>query len=197
MIADLEPWCIRVADLRQLVWCARIPYYSYVLPVERKITVKMAHGDSAHIRLEALERRRTLKRYHLTDGERTFRVPVRSERLGLQGIVDLVLRTAHEVIPVEFKMLAREASLHHKYQLAAYAMLIEDCWRCTVRRGFLYLVDAHDIVPVEMTDGVRRRVTQLKSRICAMAANQVLPPPTPHRARCRDCEFRHYCADID
>jgi hypothetical protein len=44
------------------------------MPVERKATIKMARGKEAEFRLDALETRRTLKRYDLGSGERRFHV---------------------------------------------------------------------------------------------------------------------------
>ena len=194
--AAAQPFLFRVSDLRQHLWCPRIPFYSYVLPVDRKVTVKMEIGTQSHVRLEALERRRTLRRYHLKEGERLFRVPLSSSRLRLQGIVDLILRTPHEIIPVEFKAMGATPALHHKYQLAAYGMLAEERFHRTVRRGFLYMMEAQEIVPVELSEGVRRYVRMLVQRLEVMSATQHMPEATAHRERCRDCEFRHYCADI-
>jgi CRISPR-associated exonuclease Cas4 len=65
---------LRVNDLKQFEYCPRIVFYNTVMPVERKATIKMARGKEAEFRLDALETRRTLKRYDLGSGERRFHV---------------------------------------------------------------------------------------------------------------------------
>lgn len=38
---------LRVSDLKQFIYCPRIVYYNYVMPVEKKTTYKMEHGKVA------------------------------------------------------------------------------------------------------------------------------------------------------
>ena len=91
------------SDLRQYVYCPRIVYFRHCVPVRPPPTYKMVEGKLQHERVEELEHRRTLRAYGLEDGERTFDVRLRSDRLGVSGIVDMVIQRRHEVIPVEFK----------------------------------------------------------------------------------------------
>ncbi len=63
---------LRVHDLKQWEYCKRIVFYNTVMPVARKVTVKMERGREAEIKLDALEARRSLRRYHLAEGERRF-----------------------------------------------------------------------------------------------------------------------------
>ncbi len=122
---------LAVSDVRQHVYCPRIPFFRLGarLP-HRFVTVAMQEGILEHQRTEALEQRRSLRAYGLTDGEREFDVRLRSERLALGGRVDMVIRRLSEVIPVEFKNTRAGLGLHHKYQLAAYARR-----RCARTRG--------------------------------------------------------------
>src|SRR4051812_13396683 len=95
---------LAVSDVRQHVYCPRIPFFRLGarLP-HRYVTGAMQEGILEHERTEALEQRRSLRAYGLTDGERELDVRVRSERLALAGRMDMVIRRPSEVIPVEFK----------------------------------------------------------------------------------------------
>lgn len=187
---------LRVSDLRQYLYCARIPHYYYVRPVKRKVSFMMSRGQELHEQMERLELRRTLKRYGLTEGERLFRVPLSSRVLGLSGVCDLVVRTNHEDIPCEFKSSSSPNWSSHRYQLAAYGMLLEEQYGRPVRRGFLAWAPRGIILEVSITDAVRRYLRRLVNDLRREITQEFFPPPTSRRGRCHDCEFRLHCNDV-
>lgn len=63
---------LRVTDLKQYLYCPRIIYFTYVLPVEKKISAKMQEGTLEHIKTARLEHRRKLHAYRLDEGKRYF-----------------------------------------------------------------------------------------------------------------------------
>jgi CRISPR-associated exonuclease Cas4 len=191
----LSPLELTVTDVRQHVYCPRIPYYRYILPLERPVTAKMDLGKEEHETTSAKEARRTLKAYGIKEGERRFGVDLYSESLGLRGKIEMVIFTPHEVIPVEYKMTAG-IGLHHKYQLAAYAMLAEHTFGGTVNRTFAYLTPAKRAQEVPITPAMRAHVKKILAELRASIDNERLPKPTPHRKRCTDCEYRRFCGDV-
>lgn len=186
---------LRVSDLKQWVYCPRIVYFSYILPVERKTTFKMAVGAEQHLQLEQLENRRTLARYGLDTGERRFRVSLSSVRLGLTGILDLLVVSKSGHYPVEFKDSPGGPALNHRYQLAAYGMLVEETFQVPVRNGFLYVIPQKRVIPAPLTPGVRGRVRSLLAEIRTTIAQERTPARMRIVARCRECEYRNYCGD--
>lgn len=195
--SPIEGWKIRASDVKQFVYCPRIIYYNYVLPVERKTTFKMEYGKEEHVRLDRLEQRRTLKRYRLDEGERRFRLRLSSERLSLEGVLDMLIVSPAGYFPVEFKFTESDPGLNHKYQLAAYALLVEDVFEVPVRTGFLYLVPGKRIYPVDITPNVRRHLLKIMNGIRDIVSKGLIPPKSRVSGRCNDCEFRQYCGDID
>jgi CRISPR-associated exonuclease Cas4 len=186
---------LTVTDVRQHTYCPRIPYYRYVMPLERPVTAKMDLGKEEHETTSVKEARRTLKAYGIEEGERRFGVGLYSESLGLRGKIDMVILTPREVIPVEYKMAA-EVGLHHKYQLTAYAMLAEHTFGGTVTRAFAYLTPAKKAREIPITPAMREHVKKILAGLRASIANERLPRPTPHRKRCTDCEYRRFCGDV-
>lgn len=186
---------LTVTDVRQYVYCPRIPYYRYTLPLERPVTAKMDLGKKEHESTSAKESRRTLKAYGIKEGERRFGVDLYSRHLRLRGKIDMVIFTRYELVPVEYKMTSG-VGLHHKYQLAAYAMLAEHTCSQTVSRAFVYLTPEKRAVEVPITAAMRERVRGVLAELRRSVWNERLPAPTPHRGRCYGCEYRRFCGDV-
>jgi CRISPR-associated exonuclease Cas4 len=186
----------RVSDIKQYMYCPRVIYFNYVMPVDKKTSYKMEEGKLEHLKLEKLENRRKLRRYRIDEGERCFRTFLKSERLGLQGILDLHLITPDGYYPVEFKNSLRHGSLNHKYQLTSYGMLLEEHYQRPVRCGFLYLIPRQEIYPVELTTMTRSFVRHLVDKIRIMIEHEIFPAPPNQRGRCTDCEYSNFCADV-
>lgn len=190
------PLPLRVNDLKQFEYCPRIVFYHYLLPVRAKATYKMEHGRVVELTVERLERRRTLRRYHLEDGERSFQVPLQSDRLGLSGKLDLMIRTEAAVFPIDFKDTLEPVRDNHRVQLCGYALLIEDVLGQPAPTGFIYRVPREDIVVVPMTEELRVHTWRRLDEIRAMIWAEQMPEPTTVRSRCNECEYRNYCGDV-
>lgn len=187
---------ITVSDIKQFFYCQRIVYYRYCMPLPHKTTEKMRVGKDEHEIISLLEKRRSLRRYGLSEGKRHFDVYLSSDRLELSGILDLLIITPNGYFPVEYKYTSHRISENQKCQLAAYAMLVEDAYKVKVERGFIYRVEQKDIKEVRIDRILRTKVESALGQIRGMIASEILPEPTKVRARCFDCEYRKYCRDI-
>lgn len=187
---------LAVSDVRQHVYCPRIPFFRLGarLP-HRYVTGAMQEGILEHQRTEALEQRRSLRAYGLTDGERELDVRVRSERLALGGRMDMVIRRPSEVIPVEFKNTRAGLGLHHKYQLTAYGLLAEERYGRPARRAFVYFIPLKRAQEVAITPATRAYTKRVLNEIRAGVARERIPAGTRVLERCRVCEFLPYCND--
>lgn len=187
---------LKATDVKQWLYCPRVVYWTYVVPIEKHITPKMEYGADAHAVLSALERRRKLREYGLADGERRFHVTLRSERLGLVGKLDLlvVCRDGRH-FPVEFKDTLRGVERNHMMQLGAYALLVEDTYGASVSEGAVYLIPRHRVQMVAITKQVKADVVEVLNAVRRMIAAEELPPPPERRGRCVDCEYQRFCGD--
>lgn len=191
-----DPVALRVNDLKQFEYCSRIVFYNTVQPLERKTTFKMQRGTEAEFRLDALEKRRTLKRYRLAQGERRFHVRLHSERLALSGTIDLLIVSPQGYFPVDFKYTRGRPHRNHISQLAGYSVLVEEHFQAQVETAFIYLDPIGELVSIKMTAELKEEVADRLAQIRRMIQDEILPAPTPVRARCEECEFRNYCGDI-
>jgi len=189
---------LRVTDLKQWFYCPRVVFWTYCLPVEKRLTYKMEHGKAQHEVLSALERRRGLREYGLTGGgERYFHVPLRSDRLGLSGLLDLLIVTeAGRYLPVEFKETTGAVSRNHRYQLAGYALLVEEAYGVSVETAFVYRIPLKRVTAIQITPALKQRALAALKEMQAMLEAERMPPPTPQRGKCVDCEFRRFCGDV-
>jgi len=189
---------LNVIDLKQYVYCPRVFYYQAVLPDVRPITYKMEEGILAHREETGRELRRALLRtYGVAAGTRQFDVRLVSELLGLSGMIDLLIETEHELIPVDYKQ-AKKGNLHFKVQLMAYARLCELAYTVQkpVKRGFLYFLPERKAREVKFTPALRRKFEGTLAMVHEIAQQEFYPQPTAHRAKCVDCEFRRFCNDV-
>jgi CRISPR-associated exonuclease Cas4 len=156
----------------------------------------MQRGTEAEFQLDALEKRRSLRRYKLTEGERRFHVWLHSERLGLSGKMDLLIVSQQGYFPVDFKYTRGRPHRNHISQLAGYAVLVEEQYQTEVETGFIYLAPVGELVAIKITKELKKEVSERLASIREMVRDELLPPPTLVRARCAECEFRNYCGDI-
>lgn len=194
---ETETFTIRVIDLKQYVYCPRILYYQTVLPAVRPLTYKMEAGIIAHQVEEGREKRRSLKCYGLKEGECTFNVPLLSAELGLSGILDMLIETESELIPVDYKQ-SKKIGKHFKLQLMAYGRLLELAHPSgkPVQRGFLYMIPERKATAVPFTPARRRQLAQAMTGLQQIIWQQRMPEPTKQPAQCVDCEFRRFCNDV-
>src|SRR5713226_3093968 len=179
----MPDWLLEVTDLKQYTYCPRIVYYRYCLPRIRPVTFTMEEGIRSHQEEDSREERRSLRSYHLTEGERVFHLSLQSAQLGLTGRVDLAIATPSrtapnaEAIVVEYKLSEQKAGAHFKLQLAAYALLVEEAWQLPVRRAFLYSIPLRKAEPIPITQSLRCKVVQTVEQIRHIVEGEQMPPP--------------------
>lgn len=186
----------RVTDLKQYAFCARVIYYERLLPHVRPRTIMMDAGKEAHEDEAKRAARRTLAKYDVLSGQRQFDVRIESETLWLSGLIDEVVHSADgEIFPVDYK-LADKAGRHHHVQLTAYALLIEEAYHTTVKRGFIYLLRTRKLVEVPIKPALREQVQVILAALHHMIATESMPPLPKSLNFCPSCEFRRFCNDV-
>ena len=187
---------LRVSDIKQYFYCPRIIYYTYCLPVPHPVTHPMQVGTAEHEVLSVFERRRSLRRYGLHKGERRFHVSLNAPSLGLAGVLDMLVVTPERSFPVEFKHTDQRLNMNAKFQLAAYAMIVEECLGKPVEYGFVYRVLKQNITVIPVSTELRQRVFSALDDIRDLIQQERMPDPPRQSGKCVECEFRRYCRDV-
>lgn len=193
--AQLTEPVLRVTDVKQHVYCPRIPYWTYLVPIEKRLPPKVEYGAADHALLARLEQRRTLRAYGLTEGQRRFHVRLTSAALGLTAVLDALLETDGERIPVEYKDTLGGVRMNHRIQLAAYGMMLREEPGPPVRRGLVFIIPEERVVSVRLNASLEGIVRRSLKEIRETLQTELLPPPADRWAKCRDCEYLRFCGD--
>jgi CRISPR-associated exonuclease Cas4 len=188
----MEEDLIPVTDLRQFVYCPRIPYFARVLKAKPEPTKKMSLGKKLHERLHKIPSPNGPQGTYPSG----FSVPVTSHRLGLTGIVDCISEENGEIVPYELKTgKAADQAIYqpHHVQLAAYAILLEEARGKKIDHGFIITGRTRSLDYAPIDEDARNLVFQSLASLKKMLLSETFPNPTPLVARCRDCEFWKIC----
>jgi len=187
---------IPVTDLKQWAYCPRVVYYHHVLPGAAQPTWKMREALNAQDLIERLETRRGLREYGWEGANRRFGLWLKSESLGLIGKLDLLLEREGEGAVVDFKLTSGEMGDNHRMQLSGYVVLVEESYGLRVETAFLYRIPDDRVFAFPVTSAWKQRVTEVIKAIQELQCTAWCPEPTTVRARCAECEYVNFCADI-
>jgi CRISPR-associated protein Cas4 len=157
-------------------------------------TYKMQRGQEQH---EQLIRSRTYA--HEGDFEKYYNLYIRDEELGLIGLIDYLESDGDELIPVEYKTGNPQdgtATDYHRAQLIAQALLIERYFRRVVRKVKVIYEKLKDPVIYEISGEDKVRLFRQLDEIRGIITQELMPVPTPHEAKCQDCEFWRVCLRV-
>lgn len=190
---------ITVSDIKQYSYCPKIIYFDHVLHVPKPPDQKLKTGKEKHDDITGKEKRRKGGLFYdseLDSAEKLFHVSLESSALGLRGILDYLIKSEKEFIPVDYKFGSSHnggVHLNHKYQLAAYALLVEENFNTIVRRAYVhYSVDKVN-ARIDFSDEIRRRTQKMIREIGTIIREEVEPACTRNPGRCIDCEYGRYC----
>ena len=122
--------------------------------------------------------------------------PLYSERLGLTGKPDYLVRERGEFAPVEVKAMPAPPNGpydSHIYQLAAYCLLVAAHYRHRPRRGLIRYADR--TYHVEFTSDLERRTLALLDTMRADGEADEVHRSHDAPGRCRGCGFQEVCEE--
>jgi CRISPR-associated exonuclease Cas4 len=181
-----DDW-VNVVDLKEFEYCPVIPWIHHNIGYVTDPTDSMDVGRS---RVDASFKVKVASELGLPKPYRV-EVPVKSYRLRVEGVVDLVAGDGKLVV-VEVKAFRRRRDRlrHFKTQLVAYALLVTESLG-VVREAILY--NGGDVmrfrVTGEMLLGVERKLAKLRAVIEGERPPEVSQP----RQKCYYCWYRRVC----
>ncbi len=127
---------------------------------------------------------------------RTVRsMPLRSRRLGLAGVADLVELhgPGQRPYPVEYKRGRPKAHRADEVQLCAQAMCLEEMFRTDIAEGALFYGENRRRVVVRLDDDLRALTERTATAVRVMIESGDTPPPVYEAAKCRNCSMVELC----
>lgn len=188
---------ITPSEVIEYVYCPRFTYFMNVLriPQFEHNRYKVRAGREIHEK-RALQNRNYLRRKIDAVSKETD-VYLASVDYRIRGRVDEVLELSDGTLaPLDFKytMYRDFAFKTHTIQLAIYGLLISDCYRANVNRGYLaYIRGKKRLFEVAIDSTIKSEVHEIIDTIFAIIENEVIPSRTKNRSKCPDCCYKNIC----
>ena len=178
---------LSVADLKDMAYCPVIPWIKANTGYVEPPTPSMEAGRAA---VDAGFKERVAEELGLPRPYR-LEVPIKSRRLGLSGVVDVVAGDGpFYVVEVKAYKRPRGRWRHFRLQLLAYALLVMDTMG-PVREAILYM--GGDAYKVPVNERTIEETLRALERLKKIVSSEDPPPVTPARAKCAYCGYNKVC----
>ena len=200
-VSDVAEPFVSVTDIKHYIYCPRLIYFDKVLhatPVfgSQQKDSKELHED--YVRKELRRKDAICYSSEFVGAEKLLFTPLSSSVLGLQGNVDCIIKTASgEYVPVDYKNMASDRGkvwMDHRYQLVAYALLVEENFDTVVKRGFVNYIPEALILQLEVTPTMKSYVKRVLGHIKRIIKDEDLPPIRVAKQKCTGgCGHKQTC----
>jgi len=200
-ISDIAEPFVSVTDIKHYIYCPRLIYFDRVLHATPVFGSQQEDSKELHEDYVRKELRRKDAIYYSPEfvgAEKLLFTPLSSDNLGLQGNVDCIIKTASgEYVPVDYKNMASDKGrvwMDHRYQLVAYALLVEENVDTVVRRGFVNYIPETLILRLEITPTMKSYVKRVLGHIKRIIKEEELPPIRVAKQKCTGgCGHKQTC----
>ena len=180
---------LNVTDLKEFEYCPMIPWIRYNTGYTTEVTPSMELGKSKaspDYKVKVAEELSLPKPYKVE-------VPVRSTRLGIRGMVDLIAGD-RKLVVAEIKAFKRrhDRARHFKTQLAAYALLVNESIGPT-RQAILYL--GGETVRLTVTQDMLREAEIKIWKLREIVDSEKPPKVAQPKPKCTYCWYRRLCVN--
>ncbi len=167
--------------LKYYFFCPRIPYFVLVLGVKERMTENMIEGKREHEKF-----------YKRNEG--MTNVFLKSEKFGIYGVVDRIVKTENGYIVIEFKNTEynKKVVKSHLYQVAAYALMVEENFG-RVKEVVIRYRKREVIFP--FTIGIKNYVKSIIKKIREICEEGLVIEYKDKR-RCKSCGFLRVCKGV-
>jgi CRISPR-associated exonuclease Cas4 len=199
--SDVSEPFVFVTDIKHYIYCPRLVYFDKVLHATPVFGSQQEDSKELHEDYVKKELRRKDAIYYSPEfvgAEKLLFTPLVSCNLRLQGNVDCIIKTASgEYVPVDYKNMASDKGriwMDHKYQLVAYALLVEDHFNTVVKRGFVNYIPETLILHLEITPIMKSYVKRVLGHIKRIIKEEELPPIRVAKQKCTGgCGHKQTC----
>jgi len=187
---------ITVSDIVQFYYCPRKIYFLKTLNVPHPQRYKMEFGVEQYEKeLQLILRRKSIFGFSKEEIKNIFKKTfVQSSKIGLSGRIDLAIELNNdELIPIEMKFTDfNYPSFHWKKQLTAYAMLLEEHFNTSVKRGIIYLIQQKKQFEIPIRPVEKKFILTDIKKITNLITSERIPRKTD-KNKCKYCEMIKYC----
>ncbi|MGC9069515.1 MAG: CRISPR-associated protein Cas4 [Thermoprotei archaeon] len=183
---------LTATDIKHYGYCEAIIYITHILGIQENPTEYMEYGRE-------IEKEKyiapVIAKYKPT---KILKKPqIISKEYKLSGSPDYILITKHdEYIPLEIKWTEPtkegKAKKDHILQITAYALLLEQKTRKTIKKGILfYLKPEGKLIEINITYDLKLHLIKILKRIKEIVEGK--REPKPSFEKCESCNYKQYC----
>jgi len=199
--SDVKEHFVSVTDVKHYLYCPRIVYFERVLHAKPMLGSQQEESKELHEEYVKKELKRKDAIYYSPEfigAEKLLFTSLSSSLLELRGDLDCIIKTEKgEYIPVDYKNMQSNRGrvwMDHKYQLVAYALLIEEEFGTQVRRGFVSYLPEKLILELEITPTMKTHVKRVIGHVKRIVREEKLPPIRVAKHKCTGgCGYKHLC----
>jgi CRISPR-associated exonuclease Cas4 len=115
----------------------------------------------------------------------------------LRGVIDeVLLLNDGTMAPLDYKFAKFEDRIYETYrtQLECYAVLIEENFERSVKKGFLvYTRSSNKVVEVEISEAAKQEIRDTCNKVKEIIFHNYFPKATKYKQRCIGCTYRNIC----
>ena len=189
-MASLTP-----SHIIEYLYCPRYTYFEYVLriPQYEEKYYKVQKGRNLHD--QQLERNKDYLRKKIRVVEKWQDQYLANDQL--RGKVDEVLQLQDGTLaPLDYKFAVHNERVYDTYrqQLFCYAVLIEENFGRSVKRGYLvYIRSKYKLVEVPVTEQDKALIQRSAEEVAVIIEHNTYPKATQYKRRCVNCTYRNIC----
>ena len=119
-----------------------------------------------------------------------------SNELQLKGIIDRIEIYENSYVPIELKtgkMPKEGVWPGHRIQIAAYAMLLEEKFKTSVKEGFVRYLDAKETRQIAINPFMKEEIINLVKEVQELLKNQDVPNYCENKNKCTNCGLKETC----
>jgi CRISPR-associated exonuclease Cas4 len=185
---------ISINQIRQYIFCPRVVFFEMVQNIIIHKPSWVGYGANYHEKMTALLKRNNLSRLGFKNGNYELKINtmLNNDNFNYYGIVDGLIVTTDQIIPIELKNNYINLSKGHELQLTAYGVLAQAIYNKPFNYGLLIYGSREKVIKV--TPKLQELETTV-SNIEAMLSTGKMPHSSATIQKCSQCEYLNYCND--
>jgi len=128
--------------------------------------------------------------------QKLFRINITSNKHKITGILDCLIIQENKYIPIEYKQAKTQKGKphpHHKYQLVAYAIILDDIYNTITTKGYIYYHLDDKLIKININETMKNHVIKAINHIREMITTENEPLVRPQTPKCIACGYRRHC----
>jgi CRISPR-associated exonuclease Cas4 len=181
--------------IRQYKFCPRVVYYNLLTNIKPIYPRQVSLGEEYHNLQNEMVNSRKFKKFHIEYDEILSEKYIEDSELNICGKVDMAFISKYEVIPCEFKHIAKKPSYSHILQIVGYGILLEKKYQKSFKQAFIIHSNNMKFYHIDITENNKKDFFEIVKEIENIVQNNILPNSSADGQKCIQCEYLNYCDD--